>query len=71
MRRSIPEPSGSLFDLLEKGESAISQVDSSVSRVQSAASKAESLSKKPVTKVVLAVGIVALIGAVAWAASKS
>jgi hypothetical protein len=67
----MPAPSGGLLDLLEKGESAISRVDSSVSRVQSAASQAESLSNKPASKVLLAVGIVAAIGAVAWIATKS
>jgi hypothetical protein len=71
MKRVLPEPSGSLFDLLEKGESAISRVDTSVSRVQSAANQAESLSKKPASKVVVAIGIVAAVGAVAWLASKS
>lgn len=58
------------MDALERGESAISKIDSSLSRSQQAADRAKSIGSMPVSKVVLALGLVAAVGVGAYYLGK-
>lgn len=58
------------MDSLTRGESVINRVDSSLGKTQSAASRARGIASQPIGKVVLAVGVVAAIGAIGYYLSK-